>query len=164
MREADTMTDTKTVSRRIEFSDETLAGIRSFSDAIGVLKDSGIVPESASDYGTGFHVADKATLVGVPFVALAWRFNTGAYERAPGEVGDFVSVECVTERGDKVVINDGSTGICRQLRAITDQREMRGHATPQHGLLCERGLAKSEYEYVDDKGRKSPAATYYLAD
>jgi len=139
------------------FDDDVLKGISSLQDAFNVLNTAGIPFESMDDYGNGFEVLeDKNQLVKKPFAILEWRFNAG-------DMGEFVSATCVTEKGDKVIINDGSTGILRQLRTVTETREKLGIANVQAGLICKHGLRRSDYQYTDSKGESRPATTYYLA-
>ena len=160
------MTDTPNLPERIEnvgtgISDETLSEIKSFSDAFSVLEKAGIVAENFADYGSGFVVLDtkdKARLCGVPFYIIDWRFNTG-------DNGLFVSAAIITKTDEKLILNDGSTGIRDQLRKITEQRIARGVPEPQKGLLVENGLTESRYNYTDPKtGESRPAVTYYLAN
>ena len=149
------------------FDDATLASITSWKEAGALLDRMEVAPESASDYGTGFKVVDKATLVGVPFLILEWRFSQGDF-------GPFVSVSAVTKHDDKVIFNDGSSGVRQQLQTVTDQRRERGHAHPQAGLVCEEGLTKTSYFANAKTGETSntpqtgdgwgPASTYYIAD
>lgn len=148
------------------FNDDVLSRMSSFEDAIAAFKDAGIAPESVSDYGTGFSILEnKAALLGVPFVILDWRFNVSEkFTDENGEPLHFVSAEVFTKHNEKWILNDGSTGIAKQLRAVTDARIERKHPAPQTGLLCEKGLTVSEYDYTDEKGRKSQASTYYLAE
>jgi hypothetical protein len=141
------------------FTDQALSNIDGFEAAMAALEDAGVGYESISDYGTGFTVIDKERLVGVPFVALEWRFNASDMSEA-----GFVSVAVVTKHGEKFVINDGSTGIREQLQNITALRATRNHKTPQAGLLVPGGLTVSSYTYTDDKGKQIPARTYYLDD
>src|SRR6185369_14858643 len=77
-------------------------------------------------------------LIKVPLLLLDWRFN-------PGEYGDdFVSITGVSQdemgKANKVIINDGSTGICKDLREYTQKTGRMG------GLFCRRGLRVSEYD------------------
>ncbi len=148
------------------FTDEQLASITSMRDAAQLLDAAGVTAESIDDYGTGFRVVDAAELVGMEFLILAWRFNPGAYGKS------FVSFEAVTVRGDKVIINDGGTGICDQLMEVTRKRTERKHPHPQAGLHVPRGIATSSYWYdPDDPTHKSKtpeqgwahAATNYLS-
>lgn len=141
------------------FHDNVLASIGSFDDVRSLFADSGIAVETMEDYGTGFKIVDKASLVNVPFIILEWRFNDGDF-------GTFVSVAAVTKHNEKVIFNDGSekSGIHAQLRMVTDQRIARDHATPQAGLLVEGGLTRSDYTYDGDDGKPKPATTFYLAE
>lgn len=139
-------------------SDDVLGDIKSFKDALSIVGSITDV-ESFDDYGTGFNVLDtkaKNRLVGVKFVIVEWQFNKG-------DQGGFVSFTCVTEDNTKYVVNDGSTGIYKQLQNVTTKRMEKGHANPQAGLMVERGLRASEYEYVALDGTRSQAVTYYLS-
>jgi len=149
------------------FGDEALTGITSWNDAAVLLDSAGIPAESMADYGTGFSVVDKARLIGVDLMILQWRFNEGDYEKG------FVSVEAVTRNGEKVIFNDGSTGIRDQLHTVTAQRLAAGHPHPQAGLTVLGGLTCSNYYYNEDTAERStkaregkgwiPASSYYLA-
>jgi len=154
------------ISQRSTFTDETLAAIQSFEDAMRLARDNGIPSESMADYGTGFKVVDKESLVGTDFLILEWRFNEGDYE------GDFVSVTAVTKHNEKVIFNDGSTGVCAQLNMVTAQRKEKKHPTPQAFLGVPGGLTVSQYWRNTETGEISrkpqgkgwePAKTYYLA-
>lgn len=145
------------------FNDDVLSAVKSFDDVRSLFDAAGVGVESMEDYGTGFKVTDKSKLVNVSLMILEWRFNDGDF----GDSG-FVSVAAVTRNGDKVIFNDGSTGIYRQLRRVTDQRQARNHPTPQAGLLVEGGLTRSDYETEvpgkDGKPVRTPATTFYLAE
>ena len=148
------------------FDDAALAAIVSFDDAINLAAPDGAL-ESMSEYGTGFALLEnKSVLVGAPFVVLQWRFNEGDF-------GAFVSAEIVTEGNDKLVLNDGSTGIFQQLREVTDARNAKGSVTPQAGLFVPGGLRKTDYFYNVTTGETAnrptsetgwaKASTYYLS-
>ncbi len=149
------------------FDDAMLADFADYQDLAIALDNLGIPTETIADYGTGFVLTPKAALIGVPFLIAQWRFNPGKY----GE--EFVSVEAVTKHNEKVIFNDGSTGVARQLRAVTDTRNKRKHPAPQAGLVVPGGLTKTEYWYnevtretssVPQTGKGwGPAETYYLA-
>jgi hypothetical protein len=115
----------------------------------------------ASQLGEGFHLlqgkAEKKSLVGVPFVIIDWQTN-------PGRFGGFVSLKVKTkfpvvfngEGYTNFIVNDGSTGIKRQLQ---DMREsgMRGM------ILCRKGFRVSEdyevkEEYTDTDGETKTRA------
>lgn len=157
------------VARVSLFSQEQLAEIDGYASAAAMLNAAGVVAESVSDYGTGFSVVkENSTLIGVPFLIIGWKFNEGKF----GPRG-FVSAEIVTKHNEKLIINDGSTGILAQLSVVTDQRIARGHAHPYAGLIVANGLTASEYFYNSISGEISrapqsgpdwvPAQTYYLA-
>lgn len=137
--------------------DDVLANINGFDSALAALENAGIGYESISDYGTGFSVTDKEKLVGVPFIALEWRFNTGDF-------GSFVSAAIVTKTGQKLILNDGSTGIREQFQMVSAKRSADGHKSPQAGLMVPNGLSVSNYNYTDEKGEVRPARTYYLSE
>ena len=142
------------------FNDDSLAEISSLSDALAALEGHGATAESMADYGNGFSVVDdKRRLVGVPFVILEWRFNDSDMSDLP-----FVSATAVTQTGEKVIINDGSTGVRDQLLRITKRRLERGHPTPAAGLMVPKGLTESNYTFTDADGKDRPATTFYLSE
>ena len=139
-------------------NEDSLARVDSFDAAMLLLAESGVATESVEDYGNGFSVCtDKRVLVGQAFVVLEWRFNSGDF----GE--SFVSANIVTEDGRKLILNDGGTGIRAQLVEVTQKRNSSGHAHPQAGLLCRRGLSQSDYKYESKPGVWAEATTFYLA-
>lgn len=147
------------VAQRTLFSDDELAELHSTSDVNELLANAGIVPESFDDYGSGFSVLeDKRQLIKVPFYILEWRVNAG-------DMGEFTSLVAMTERGDKYVVNDGSTGIHEQLAAVVKRREAKGITGPalRAGLVVRKGLRVSDYE-VEIDGKMSKASTFYLAN
>jgi len=160
-------TGTDIIQSSTLFDDEALTNIVGWNDAAILLDSVGVPAESMADYGTGFAVVDKSRLIGVDLLLLQWRFNEGDYEKG------FVSVEAVTRTNEKVIFNDGSTGIRDQLQTVTAQRLAAGHPHPQAGLTVPGGLTKSAYFYNEDTGERStkaregkgwiPASSYYLA-
>ena len=118
-----------------------------FDAMLGKLREQGDLadPSILSD---GFTLLkDKEQLVGRPFLALSWTFRQG-------DMGEYCSVELVTAQNERLVINDGSTGVCAQLRKLTDEGEDRA-------LLVTRGLRVSEYE-KEIGGKVTKARTFYL--
>lgn len=113
--------------------------------------------------GSPYEVVDKETLLGKPFLIVDIRLNTS------GEYGEFVSICALTEANDRIVFNDGSTGILAQAKDLLGQGLVAG-------VVVKRGLRKSEYTYqetdfdgkpvIDPKTGKekppTPATTYYL--
>lgn len=142
------------------FTDSILANLTDFNSAKETIASAGVNLESFEDYGTGFKVVDKDTLIGVEMILLEWRFSVGDY-------GKFASVAAITKHGEKVIFNDGSTGIREQLEMVTAQRNDKGHPTPQAALYVENGLTRSDYKaMLPDKSGElvpTPASTYYLA-
>lgn len=96
--------------------------------------------------GDGFAILkDKGMAVGREFLILDWTFHEG-------NQGEFVSMRIINPQGEKARINDGSTGICAQLRELTEK----GITS---GIHCPNGLRVSEYTIEDG----SQAKTYYIA-
>lgn len=149
---------TEIVNARSMINDQVLASVDGFESALAALDAAGLRYQGMDEFGTGFVLADKSALVGVPFVIMEWRFNAGDFD------GGFVSAACVTQDGRKVIINDGSTGIRDQLLMVTTQRVAQGNEAPQNGLVVYGGLTVSNYTYTDEKGKQIPATTYYLSD
>lgn len=101
-----------------------------------------------------FDKDDKRKLVGVPFVIARLRFTDN-------ESGKFVSVCIFTREGSglppKIVFNDGSTGVYRQLESeVTKNGKMTA-------IMCPKGLRASDYKYTDEEGKQKDATTYYIA-
>jgi hypothetical protein len=133
------------------FNREELADIESFDDAMKLaVKQFGnvILAHEDKNLGSGFRLTsdeDKYKLIGVPLILLDWRFN-------PGEFGDdFGSITAVAQgedgKSNKLIINDGGTGICKDLKEYTQKTNRMG------GLLCRRGLRVSEYDTDLDSGK-----------
>lgn len=144
------------------FDNETLANIDTFADAMRLAtKAFGGVVNAHEDknLGTGFRLTDdddKYRLIGVPLLLLDWRFNDGDFGK------EFVSIHAIQQNEDgtatKLVINDGGTGICRDLRNYTDKTGRKG------GLFLRKGLRFSDYETDIDTGiplTKAEVADYH---
>lgn len=119
----------------------------SFDDIAGQSIDS---TEALGTDQFGPILSDKMVLVGLPFVIVKWNFYQG-------DVGEFVSAWVLTKTNDRLIMNDGSTGIYAQLRALTD-------ATGQDsGLICRHGLRVSEYDWTKPDGTVGGRAkTFYI--
>lgn len=136
------------------FSDAELRNLTTLDGVRALLGDQ---IAQASDFGNGFAILDangKARLVDVPLLFLHWTFNKG-------DMGEFVSALVVqTDKManvvGKFVLNDGSTGIYRQLRDITTDTGM------DRGLFVANGLRRSDYTFVDEDGTEKPATTFYI--
>jgi hypothetical protein len=106
---------------------------------------------SSTELGNGWSVLDskeKGRLVGVPLLVLSWIVRDG-------ENGEYVSLNVITNT-EQLIVNDGSTGIRDQIKALAEEGEIRA-------IYCKRGLRKSEYNYTDPKTKEQkPAVTFYL--
>ena len=134
-------------------SDAQRADIKSFDDALAMFAQAGMQVTSITDYGDGFEAgADKANFVNVKFLivdmkmVLAEKSDYGS---------DFAVIWVVTVDGRKAILTDGGTGVCRQVETLIARKA----ALP---IMCEKGLTVSEYSYTDEKGKQTPAKTYYL--
>lgn len=139
-----------------------LRSIGSFEEALALTQSVvGDVLNAEEEIGTGFTVlptTQKDRLVGVRFIIMSVDFSQG-------ENGMFASMMIVTETGERLIVNDGSTGIYAQL----DEWAVRLPAGKVLGGLLVRGLRVSRYQRTDDKGNKmfkdgTPlmAETFYL--
>lgn len=155
------------------FTDSELAAVDSYAAAFEMLKAGGFDVVDIADYGSGFEkIEDKDILISVPFVITTFRFAEGDYTDESGNKSRYVIAELVTKDGAKYLITDGSTGICSQLLQVYMDRAALGSKAPNVGVLCEKGVTKSEYYFNAKTGEKSnkpvegpnwgPASTYYL--
>lgn len=148
------------IMRGPQWDDDTLLAIDSFDAALALVKEEfGAELVSADEtLGNGFTILNKDAkdvLIGLPCIFMSWNFNLG-------DNGEFVSAQVVA-RGPggstiKAIVNDGSTGIYRQLSEYT--RRSNGK---QGGMIARRGLTRSDYTYEDPTtGESRPATTYYI--
>lgn len=116
------------------FAEDQLRSVQSFDDAMQLAAEQyGTIQDFAEEYGTGFDLLDdKSKLVGQPLILLQWRINDGDF-------GGFVSAVGVTKDGTKFIINDGSTGVFKQLCEISATTQRNG------GLVVQKGLRQSQY-------------------
>lgn len=132
---------------------EALSGVKSFEDALALLAEAGIAPVSSDDYGDGFALLkDKNLLLNREFLIMEFRIvPSDKFE------GEFVVVHLVTDKGEKYIMTDGSTGIKDQLVEIA----RRGRT---NGIHCKSGLTKSDYTHTNETtGEQTAATTYYIA-
>lgn len=106
--------------------------------------------------GSFYEVVGKDSLVGTRFLITDIRVNPD------GEFGPFVSICALLEDNKAVVFNDGSTGVAEQAREMLRNGR-------KAGIICNKGLRKSEYKYQqkdfdgNPQGPEIPATTYYIA-
>lgn len=136
------------------YGEDELAGIVRFDDAIALvatkLGGESEIKRASEEIGDGFKLLDnKDQLVGVGIFLVTWDFHQG-------EHGEFVSVKLITKDNQKFILNDGSTGIRDQLMSYSAKKNKMG------GLVCDKGLRRSDYKYTDDEGKEKNANTYYL--
>ena len=139
-----------------DFSSEDLQNLKNWEDLDAFTSKYGIDSLVADQVlGDGFAILnDKSKLIGVPLFLIEWRQNKG-------ENGSFTSMRVVARLDNgsmaKYIVNDGSTGIHKQLSEFTESRKVRS------GLFVKNGFRVSEYDYEDEKtGEVRPAKTFYL--
>jgi hypothetical protein len=131
-----------------------------------------------------FNKENKDHLIRVPFVVVGVSFNKG-------DQGEFASLTCIDHENRTIVINDGGTGIRRQMVSYLQARGLidvgttlddsnpldkpfdtwaSGDDAAHEGfkikLLCKRGLRKSDYDAIGEKGdpnHRPAGTTHYLA-
>ena len=145
------------------FTDEELNSITDINSAAALL---GIksVEDLAWNESPYIVLTDKNQLLGKKFLAVSWKFH----ESKEFIGNEFVSVHIITDdtlNGHKLfILNDGSAGICKQLRSVTDQRLTENHPNPQAGAMILNGLTLSEYDRFDEKGNIiGKGKTFYLS-
>jgi hypothetical protein len=131
-------------------AENDLANITSFADVAAQFQD---VREASDVLGNGFGVLeDKSKLLNVEFVVVKYAAHT-----SDKNGGAFSTLHVVTREGEKLIVNDGSTGIHAQCKEL---KEKYGNVAP---LFVRRGLRVSEYDYTDEKtGLQTKAKTFYL--
>lgn len=148
------------------WTDDALRAISSFDAAMELSAQThGKVLLADEELGSGFVVLEtsqKRELCGLPLFLMAWHFYEG--EKTGKE---FVAIQAVQRRRDgstgKYIVNDGSTGIYRQLRELTDRTGRTG------ALLVKKGLRESVYDTDEDGNpttdpelKVGKASTFYL--
>lgn len=152
------------ITKANRLTDETLNSLKTVEDAIKAL---GVSSTDDLNWDSSAYtlLADKSLLVGKKFLAVQWKFHDSA-EYAGNQ---FVSVYVITAdtiNGEtQFIFNDGSTGVCAQLSALTAKREAENHPNPFGGALIKGGLKLSEYDRVDANGKSlGKGKTYYLSN
>jgi hypothetical protein len=143
-----------------KYDDDTLLSIDSFEAAVrlATAEFGGELVAAEETLGNGFTILNgdaKNVLCGVPLVFLGWNFNLG-------DNGEFVSAQVVARMPGggmlKAIINDGSTGVYKQLSEFTQRNGGR-----MGGMTARGGLTRSDYTYEDTKtGERKPATTFYI--
>lgn len=160
------MTDTNAVETTDEavtttpmLRPEDLREVTTWDDAEKYLTDVfGDVRDAQKDIGDGYTLlpstADKDLLINVPLMVMGFAFT-------PGDFGaEFCTMRVMTktpitvngESTNRVIVNDGGTGLAAQLRQWSND-----HGGRMGGLKAMRGLRKSVYE-----GDFGEGTTHYL--
>ena len=144
------------------FSDVELSEFKTHEQALELLQSLGTVVEDFSEYGSGFDLVDKDTLVGVPMMIVEWKMIRSD---KVVEGGQFVAVSAITSDDKKVVFVDGGTGVMEQLAHVSLSREEKGVPVEgrNRGLIARKGLRSSSYQVADNKGKMMNATTFYIA-
>lgn len=140
-----------TVATRRAFSTEQLRNVESFDDVLQLAQETGAEVVTADVLGDGFTLTDnKDELIGKEMIIVSWSFGQGDF-------GEFVSARCLVRFSQKdtqkLVINDGGTGIYEQLKSLSG-----GEQDVQRIVYVPRGLRKSEYDHP----QYGHGTTYYL--
>lgn len=149
-------------------SDDMLAEIQSFDDALAVINEvfGGEIVEADKVLGTGFGIADeKAAYIGITLAVLKAERNPSD----KGEKGRFWTLHAVAKDGRKVIINDGGSGIADQMDALVQRHGSLFHVRPATSespervslarpMLVKKGLRASSYVHPT----AGPSITYYL--
>lgn len=162
---------------------DAVASITNLSELTAKLGQEAVQWE---DIEPSFTVADKAQFEGVPIVIAAFRLNESKKFMQRDEAnpdilvpGRFVSLLLAAydeDNGDIispwVIVNDGSTGICKSLIKMVNTIEADADATRESfnrvaatipAIVAHGGFRRSDYSYEDEKGNVSEATTWYLA-
>lgn len=127
--------------RQARFDDDEMRAVQSIDDAARMVAaefGTDAIASIAEELGSGAEILeDKSKLIGERLLLIEWRFNMG-------DNGPFVSAAAVTTKGDKYIINDGSSGMFSQL----DRYSTRTGKT--YGLLVPKGLRASTFATCGD--------------
>jgi hypothetical protein len=151
------------------YSDQALKNVQTFEEAAALAAEVYGLEYASDLIGDGFSLVKgddaKRRLVGRPMVVMEWTFH-------PGDFGsEFVAARIVTPSdsgaAQKFIVTDGSTGIYKQLREMTDQYGKKG------GMIVHSGFRESSYLFCsvcqqavnpthDPAHKVGPASTFYL--
>lgn len=144
----------------MKVSNEDLSDLLTFEDAAKFLTDRGYTATTVDEYlSDGFEEVDKKDLINRTFIIVMAKVSfSQEYTTDDGDPAPFVILKVITKDGKRFRFSDGSTGISNQIMMLEAKRE--GGAV---GAIMPKGLTVSEYKFVDEKGKETPAKTYYLA-
>ena len=111
--------------------------VENWQDALAYANEFGGAEDWADVSGDWPVLEDKTRLVGVPFIIVG-------FAKRDGDNGEYTSLNVVTQSDERFIVNDGSTGIFRQIDALVKGRAERG-VDPFIPLLVPGGLTRSDY-------------------
>lgn len=164
----------RSLSTTETFTDKELRSVGSFDDALALIqREYGDVVSVTEHLGNGFALLQrdqKAKLVDVPFLILHIRFSEGDYSD-----DGFVTMAVVTGKGERFILNDGSTGIRDQLFELVANNPGRygGYQVPGglrvsvYDTCFGCGKPRPDAQEVcagcgDTSTKRAPGETYYL--
>lgn len=124
-----------------------------FEELLARLDAEGML-DSAADLGSGYHLVrgddGKNKFVDVPFIIEDYRINPN------WQFGEGVSLMIRTgvpvafegRPYTKFILNDGGTGIGRQIVDRHQIRGFKGQRMQGPAILCKRGLTRSDYDVM----------------
>lgn len=128
--------------------------VTSWDDVLKHFAPAGGLVDAAEAFGDGSElIDDKELLIGKAFVVLEWRY---IMDEESGR--EYANILVMLRDGNvKLRFNDGSTGVYAQCK---DHEEKYGKTG---GILCRKGLRKSEYTKELLDGSRTKATTYYFS-
>lgn len=145
-------------------------------------------PISWREIEPSFDVLTQEHFDGLPLVIGGFRFNDSTKFAAPDPVNPdvliparFVSLLVAAYDVDSeeftspwVIVNDGSTGIAKQLQMMISRQtgedawfmsrdEINRHANEIPPIIAEKGFRRSDYPFTAPDGKVSTATTWYIA-
>jgi len=122
-----------------------------------LLNAFGTITQGKELLGNEFESGEKEKLLGVPFVILEYGFALSDKIKRNDQAVEYAWIRGINMNTmEKVAFSDGSTGIYNQLRDFYDRTSQAG------GIYCNNGLRVSRYDYTDNEGTTTEAATFYL--
>ena len=157
---------------------DTLRELRTVDDVQAYLESQGVgIIDAIDNLGTGWIRPEgqeaneniKRALVETPCTLLMWILSPGDYFRN-GERTNFATLFVITDKGERYIVTDGSTGLSKELEEFTQRTGI------TQGLRLRRGLRKSDYKLDakalsegqavvvsrDFEGPTADATTFYL--
>lgn len=137
--------------KQSNYTEEERRNLNSISDVLAAA--GGSVTVITDVLGDGFSVLeDKTELLDTEFVVIEYSVHESEQNG-----GEFSTLHVITAHNEKLIVNDGSTGIHEQCQALLKKT---GKVAPLH---VPRGLRVSNYTFTGDDGKPKKASTFYLS-